>query len=183
MCHAIPGQRQRGAVLIISIILLVILTLLGLYLSQTGILELRMADNAASRSIAFQNAETARNTAEKIMNALADRMSQNSGVLDCQTEGIGFYAATTTGTNGCQTLNRLGMKWDATDSIQAGNNTNMRYAIEYLGTEKIPKSYFEKEIGTRGNLIEVYVFRILSQGKDAAGGRTLLQSIYTARKT
>ena len=177
-------QRQRGAVLIISIILLVVMTLLGLYLSQTGILEMRMSENAASRSIAFQHAETARNTAEKVMNSVADRMSQKSGVLDCQAEGIGFYAATTTGTNGCKALDRNSMKWDATDSIQAGKNTNMRYAIEYLGTEKIPKSYFEKEISTQGNnLIEVYVFRILSQGEDTAGGKTLLQSIYTARKS
>ena len=181
MCRAKPAQRQRGAVLIISIILLVVLTMLGLYLSQTGILELRMADNAASRSIAFQHAETARTKAESVMNALADRMSKKSGVLDCQTEGKGYYAAASANANGCPSLDLTKMKWDATDSLTVDGNT--RYAVEYLGINKVPKFYFEKELGTSGNTIEVYVFRIISHGIDTAGGEVLLQSIYTARKS
>jgi type IV pilus assembly protein PilX len=178
-------QRQQGAVLIISIVLLVVMTLLGLYLSQSGILEMRMSENAASRSIAFQRAETARSQVEQAVNpstdptkGLAHLISQNSGVLDCQKEGAGYYAAAAANATGCSPLDLQKMSWDDTDSKALGGNT--RYAIEYLGTDCIAQELLGTEMGGTGE--EVFIFRITARGAEDAGGVVTIQSIYTVRK-
>lgn len=54
-----PLSRQRGMVLITSLVLLLALTLLGLAAMQNTALEERMAGNLRSESLAFQSAEAA----------------------------------------------------------------------------------------------------------------------------
>ena len=51
-------RRQRGAVLIVALVLLVILTLLGVSMMNTTKLEERMAANIQEATQAFQSAET-----------------------------------------------------------------------------------------------------------------------------
>lgn len=51
--------RQRGFVLIVALVLLLVLTVLGLAASQTTSLEERMAGNARNHDLAFQAAEAA----------------------------------------------------------------------------------------------------------------------------
>lgn len=53
-----PHRRERGAVLVVSLILLVILTLLGLSAMNTTQLGERMAANSQEATRAFQAAET-----------------------------------------------------------------------------------------------------------------------------
>ena len=53
-----PHAQQRGAVLIVSLILLVALTLIGVSVMNTSQLEERMASNAQEVVQAFQSAET-----------------------------------------------------------------------------------------------------------------------------
>ena len=53
-----PPRRQRGAVLIVSLILLVVLTLLGVTSMNTTSLEEKMAANSQTTTRAFQTAET-----------------------------------------------------------------------------------------------------------------------------
>lgn len=57
-----PPQRQRGAALIIGLILLMILTLLGVTGMTTSTLELVMADNMQRGQYVFQSAESALNS-------------------------------------------------------------------------------------------------------------------------
>ncbi|MCC5810795.1 MAG: hypothetical protein JJU06_10520 [Ectothiorhodospiraceae bacterium] len=52
-------QRQRGAALIISLMLLLIMTLIGVTAMQTSTLQERMAGNSRDRSLAFQSSEAA----------------------------------------------------------------------------------------------------------------------------
>jgi len=173
-------ERQKGAALIISILLLVVLTLIGLYLSQSGMLELRMADNAASRSIAFQRAEAARTYAENLINSQADQMSAAGGSFECTT---GYYASSNApNTSGCSQLDLSQMKWDTTDSIAI--DQDQRYVIEYLGTDEVREPYLGVEVGNNtSQTMEVYVFRIVTRGSESAGGTVTLQSIFTARKS
>ena len=53
------GKRQRGAALVIGLILLLILTVLGVSGLGTASMEVRFADNAKQREYAFQGAESA----------------------------------------------------------------------------------------------------------------------------
>lgn len=175
-------HRQRGAVLIISIVLLIVLSLIGLYLFNSSLLEMRMADNAGSSNVAFQRAEAARAYAEGLMNGLADNMSKGTITYGCTTKG--YYARASLGINGCSALNPASMKWDATDSFAVPGNTNQRYALEYLGIDTVREIYLGLETGgNTSQTMKVYVFRILARGTEAAGGNTVLQSIFTARKS
>lgn len=61
-----PRTRQRGAALVVGMILLLVLTLLAISGMNTATLELQMAGNAQSAQNAFQAAETG---IERAMNA------------------------------------------------------------------------------------------------------------------
>ncbi|HHJ38290.1 MAG: hypothetical protein AXA67_13855 [Methylothermaceae bacteria B42] len=47
-------RRQQGAVLIVSLLLLLVMTLLGVTAMQSNMLEEKMAGNFWSRNLAFQ---------------------------------------------------------------------------------------------------------------------------------
>ena len=53
------SQHQSGAVLAISLIILLLLTIIGLTATQVTGLEEKMAGNLRDRNLAFQAAETA----------------------------------------------------------------------------------------------------------------------------
>jgi type IV pilus assembly protein PilX len=52
-------RRQGGAVLVVGLIILVILTLLGVQAMRSNVLQERMAGNMRERNLAFQAAESA----------------------------------------------------------------------------------------------------------------------------
>lgn len=58
MKHRIPGARERGAALIIGLILLVVLTLLAVSGMNTASTELRMSGNEQFRKRAFEASES-----------------------------------------------------------------------------------------------------------------------------
>ena len=60
-------QHQRGAVLAVSLILLLVLTVLGVATMDTSGLELKMASNNRDRQVAFQAAEAALFAGEQII--------------------------------------------------------------------------------------------------------------------
>lgn len=62
-------QRQQGAVLILTLILLIVLTLLGVTAMRTASFEERMAYNSQDTNLAFQSAESAVREAERRINA------------------------------------------------------------------------------------------------------------------
>ena len=62
-----PGQR--GFVLIVALVLLLVLTVLGLAAAQSTSLEERMAGNARNRDMAFQAAEAGLRAAESCLSA------------------------------------------------------------------------------------------------------------------
>lgn len=57
--HNIKRNRQQGATLIVSLVILAVVTLLGVASMRSSNLELRMAASARDRAVAFQRAETA----------------------------------------------------------------------------------------------------------------------------
>lgn len=61
-----PPHAQRGVSLVIVLILLLIMTLLGLAVLRSTLLEERMAANLTDRSLSFQAAEAALREAEAI---------------------------------------------------------------------------------------------------------------------
>lgn len=76
-----PGS-QRGMTLIISLIFLVILTILGLTVTNTNSVQNRMAGNTRQRDLAFQAAEHALKAAEaSISDVNSDAMKYIANVI------------------------------------------------------------------------------------------------------
>ena len=57
-------RRQRGVALVVSLILLLVATIVGLAASRGTLLQERMSANSYDRSLAFQRAESALRAAE-----------------------------------------------------------------------------------------------------------------------
>lgn len=64
-----PPRAQRGVSLVIVLILLLIMTLLGLAVLRSTLLEERMTANLTDRSLSFQSAEAALREAEELIAA------------------------------------------------------------------------------------------------------------------
>ena len=80
MKYSQPKHNQRGSVLLISLMVLLVLTLLGLSSLNGSLLEEKMAANAQTSTTIFQGAESAIKTAyyqEKLKPALAITRAQS----------------------------------------------------------------------------------------------------------
>lgn len=84
------AKQQKGAVLVVSLIMLLIMTLIGLSSMRTTILEEKMAGNYRDRNIAFQAAEAA------LLDAEADVVC-NGCTRASPISGLDNFDATCTG--------------------------------------------------------------------------------------
>lgn len=95
------AHNQQGAALVISLLMLLILTLLGVSGMQGTVLQERMASNTRDRSIAFQAAESAMRDAEAFLNTIVTTgdFDGTAGLFsDTQTQPD-FLAASTWSSN------------------------------------------------------------------------------------
>ena len=79
-----PLRRQRGATLVVVLILLLVMTLLGLASLRSTILEERMTSNLLDRSLGFQVAEGGLREAE----ATLDPNPINFPAVGCNPDGL-----------------------------------------------------------------------------------------------
>ena len=75
-------KQQRGAVLVVSLLLLLVMTVLALGASQTTRLQERMSAGMRDRDLAFESSEAGLRTGERIIDSLArspiDRPAMNA---------------------------------------------------------------------------------------------------------
>jgi len=82
------GTRQRGFVLLVSLMLLVVLTILGISIISTNTMDEKMAGYFIDRQIALQAAEAALRDAERDM-LFSGRIAGTTGFIDdCSTDGL-----------------------------------------------------------------------------------------------
>jgi type IV pilus assembly protein PilX len=131
--HTLPSASQRGAALVISLILLVVITLVGLASIRSTQLQESMSGNMYDRSLAFQRAESALRAAEDAI-IITSNITTLGGV-DCSiTTGslcklVPDSTFTSTNTN-----------WTAVAATHDVNNAkapgNPEYHIQFMGTGK-----------------------------------------------
>lgn len=165
-------RQQRGAVLVVSLIFLVVLTLIGVAAMQSTVLEEKMAGNVKDRNLAFQVAESAVREAEGYIEgvvSLGDFTGANGlyGITDDEPD----YAANAT--------------WTGANSVTANEN---------YGAYATPR-YFIKQFtivtGTQGALNmsgygdnkgsgDVTIFAITARGTGggADSAEVILRSFY-----
>lgn len=66
-------RRERGAILVVSLLLLLVLTILAVTTMRTSVFEERMAGNARDVNLAFQSSEAAARNAEQWLFSLSER--------------------------------------------------------------------------------------------------------------
>lgn len=168
-----PIHLQRGAALIVSLLILAVMTILGVTaMSQSG-LETLMAGNLQLQTTAMVNSENALNQAEQQV----DDIVTDANVFDFDTNNDGFYRFDSDNPN--NNPNPITQIQSASGFQTVGGGTPPeRYIVEYLGPRSIPGESIvigREEIGNR----EVHLFRNTALSfNDDNGARRLVQSIY-----
>lgn len=92
-----PQNRERGAVLVVSLIMLLIVTMIAVSSMQGTVMEEKMAGNTRDRNLAFQTTETSLREAERYIDGLASMGSfTGTGGLYGLTDNEPDYATSTT---------------------------------------------------------------------------------------
>ncbi len=176
MKNALPC-RQKGAVLAISLIILVLMTIIGVSSIQTTIMEERMTGNMRDQNIAFQSAEAAireaENYVENDITTTGDFGTQNGLFDDPENEPEDPWAAAT---------------WTTAANYRSATapegSASSKYWITLTG----------KIVGTTGALNagkygdnkgagDITTFRILARGTGATddAGEVMIRSQYGRR--
>ena len=167
-----PG-RQRGAVLIISLIILLAMTLIGVSSMDSAIMELRMAGTMQQQVVAMNRAEATLLAAEdRIDTIIADGAKHNF-----ESSGDGFYPS-------LSNLDLEQANWDSIDSeagpLSTANNVDDddAYVIEYLGVKPIPGESQVKD--NNGDIVGgvVHTFRNTTRSSSGRDVVRIVQSVY-----
>ncbi len=86
--NLICANQQRGAVLLISLIMLLLLSLLGTTGMQVTTLEEKMASNARDKNLAFQYAETTLRSVERSLSTSALPIFNNTNGYYLYSQGL-----------------------------------------------------------------------------------------------
>lgn len=161
-------HRQRGAVLIVSLVMLILVTLIGVASMQTSNMEVVMVTNAQSRMTAMSDAE----------NALVDGETE----ITTTYAGTPIFDWSADTTDGLYTVGDVaGSLIDAVDwndpagAYQTSAN-GAKYTSEYLGPYTTAGASLT--MGAGGAVDKRYVYRVSGRGVFGDGGTRFVQSIF-----
>lgn len=135
--HTTFKSHQGGVALIVSLILLVIMTLLGLAAIRHVTLEERMATNSYDRSLAFQATESALRAAELLIDAASPVPGANCG----DVSNIRLCPTPVAGTTPRWRLSKadattMGLWKNATEiKTSDGLAVTPQYFVEFMGAD------------------------------------------------
>lgn len=174
--------RQRGAVLFVALIILILLTLLGISNMQTGILEEKMTGAFNDRNnLAFESAEMAlRDAEDKLNNVTLGTVNASQGLHSRYPNGanpsfwltrpVSASSPACTNVSTATAFNWLQTGTAACSSIQLATGRKLpgtaeapRYVVEELAT--VPKTGSSVKAGVAKESTKVY--RITARGVGA----------------
>ncbi len=182
------NAAQRGAVLVISLLILLVMTMLGVSSMSSTTLQERMANNNNQRQIAFQAAEAALRAGEAYLVANVTGVAELVTNFNATTPVAGMYSerAPAIGVKAYKRPDAFDFfddsSWLASGSAVevtslTGLSQRPRFIIEYLGRAGPPlTNYSGKKQDARQ-----YAFRITAVGwgeGNAPTARYLLQSSF-----
>ena len=159
--------KNSGSVLVISLLILLTLTILGITALNTTVMEERMSSNTRQRNLAHQAAETALKSAEQWLGNAAGNVTL-VGHLSQFDQSAELYDDTTSGRSINFDINNS-TSWTASNSQAVTTLSNFpsnaseipgapRYIIEYIGRIGDPPLNF-----TDPDLRD-YAFRVIAIG-------------------
>lgn len=190
--HNIQIRQQSGGTLIFGLVMLLALTILGLASIDSSNLELKMSGNALESSRVFHAAERARVAAEKVVADAAEAIDAGTEQFICNS-AAGYFADFTLVSDtvqaakmyNCSAATNLipdlrSYNWNNSTSVaslDAGDTSEGRYIIEYLGMRDIAPN---REVASRDadTPVTAYFFRISVRGSFSNGAETYLRSFF-----
>ena len=183
--HIRYSAHQRGAVLVVSLMILLVMTIISITALRTTSMDEKMASNARQRQIAFNAAETALREAEQALATWAAAASGEDAIKAKFNGSGGWYSAISTlygGFNPATWDVSNDSNWTAANSAVAssllsGLSADPRYRIEYIGRVGIDNKGLNPNDPTPD--LREYAFRItaIGWGQEAAA-RYLLSSTF-----
>jgi len=167
-----PPKHQQGAVLAISLIMLLVMTLIGVSAMQNTVMEEKMAGNMGNSTRSMQAAETALRTAETFLAA--------GGLPKFDGTTAGLFQQTDVGTapkyETAGIWNSAATSVSVTTSLSGIPAANLpKYIVEELAPVRDPNGSAAADEANP----DASVYRITARGADGTGNVvTLLQSIY-----
>lgn len=177
-------RRERGAVLIISLILLVLITLIGVASLRNVVLEAKMSSNYYDRSLAFQSAESGLRAGEAVAVSQAQATPKHTQALALSTPLNATQCSSSCSGGLCSPpgLYCEG-RWTMTDftgwttassitlNTQAGSSP--QYFVEFLGNN------FPCDPSTPAVNATCARYRITARSQSGTGrAAVMLQSVY-----
>jgi type IV pilus assembly protein PilX len=173
-------NHQRGAVLIISLIMLLVLTLLGVSSMRTTILEEKMAGNLRDKNTSFQAAETALRDGEALLETLLATSSFDGtdGRMGSSDDDPNFFATNTwSDTNATSDPNYVGsIDYSGTMS---GVAAQPQYIVKFV--KEVVNDTGSLKVGGYGDsgTNSVNNFRVTAKGVgQSESSSTILQAYY-----
>lgn len=180
--------KERGVSLLVVLLLLLIMTLLGLAVLRSTLLQERMSGNMYDRSLGFQSAEIALRSAEKVIQDAASHgtlVGVNCSAIDCPAVPANTY----TGGNGtCPAC------WVSVVGVAQENSPGpSQYYIQYIGQRtsedqlSLGSSANQNQYGGSGGTTLENYYRVIARSNDpalaSASGRAVvvLQSNVTIK--
>lgn len=168
------ASRQRGAVLFVSLIFLLVLTLLGVMLARSQTTEERMAQNDANHDLAVEAAGAALRFAElniRNANPAYANMGQNAGGLYLLNPAVGSIYTSAVWTTAGATMAYNGTALTSVPTVP-------QFMIEQLPQVAASGTSLSGCRGYSGNgCVSVYQITAHGSGGDNTGSATL-RSIY-----
>ena len=169
------GSKQYGSVLLISLVILLILTLVGVSAMRNTVLEEKMAGNMRDKGLSFQAAEATLRAAEKYI----------------ENNVVSTLAFDTDGSDGMYDKSNLqlwqSLSWDANDSIENSSFNSTynvseppRFIVQHIAS--IASDANNLNLGNYGQntgagTTEVFLITVRATG-GSGGAPVILQTTY-----
>ncbi len=165
-----PSQ-QKGISVLVTMVMLLVLTLIGVSSMKTATVELKMAGSMQQEGLALNRAEEALRVGETDVDAII----ADPTAYDFAAAGDSYYV-------NADAVDVQQIDWAAQGitAQQAGANASDVFVTEYLGAKAIPGESIK--ISTDGKIIggAVHTFRITTRSATGKNAVRLIQGIYVS---
>jgi type IV pilus assembly protein PilX len=163
-------ENQRGMVLIISLIMLMVLTMIGLSSTRISALELIMGANTQNSVESLMTAEDSALAAEI---KITEEFNGAPTVNLTTNANDGFYLDDNIDVN---TVDWSAMGYEQEERT---GHPDREYIVEYIGPRTIPGTSLA--IGTGKTADIRYLYRVSGRGDSERGSARVVQTIYALR--
>jgi len=171
-----PRNRQQGAVLVVSLLFLLVLTMLGVSTMRSNAMEERMSGNLRDRNLAFQAAEAALRDAENFIEGIVSvgAFDGTSGLYGTANDEPDFFSAASWAENRSRGY---------TGTAINGVSTQPRYIIKFVN-ESSASGGDSGPIGNYGDASTATIrrFRITARGTGGSNNSVVILQNHYARQ-